>query len=119
MTDLLKLLSSEQTETATTYTLLSILISVIAAAGLVCLIFVLLPRMSRSITVVKKHRSDGSRFVVCKYRGKENIHSLRCDSELIYDKLKPGKEYIVKIKDNGIVKLCKSGDEPWKHKGKR
>ena len=90
-----------------------------AAAGLLCLIFVLVPRMSRSITVVKKHRSDGARLVVCKYRGKEPIHSLRCDSELIYDKLKPGKEYIVKIKNNCIVKLCKSGDEPWKYKGKR
>ena len=119
MNVMLKLMSAEQVQQATNYTLISILIAAIAAAGLVVLAILLVPKMSRRITVVKKQRGDNGRFVDCKYRGKEAIHTLVCGSETVYSKLKVGSDYIVRIKKDTITEICKTGDDKWKRKGKR
>ncbi len=119
MNETLKLMSAEQIQQATNYTLVSILIAAVAAVGLIVLAILLVQRMSRKITVVKKLRGDNGRFIDCKYRGKDTVHTLVCESETVYAKLKVGSDYVVKIRKNVITELCKTGDNKWKYKGKR
>ena len=111
--DIFRLMAPELQQQALNYTLLSIIIALVAAAGLVVLAIVLIPKMSRHINVVKKQRTGDERFVDCKYRGKDVVHTLRCESGMVYDKLRVGGDYVVKIKKDTITELCKTGEKKW------
>ena len=107
-----KLLADDRTRQMLADMNIVIAVSLIAAGLIVAAIFIIMPHLARKITVTRKYREkakDGTetRIVECKFKKGDQIHTLGCPSQILYDKLSVGHSCNVVIKNDNIVKISK------------